>query len=407
MLVAALFLGVLNKIFGLHFPTWVIAFAAGVMVFVMLMSLIETSSMKNGNTALYYSATLIINIIMIIIMLTFSGIGKLIFKKQTNTEFSFGKSQKMAAVAYCIAVGSLAAIPVLANGKEQLKDAISEKNKKHLKEAIDTNNKTAFKEALEENSNLAELRLSNYNTQSLFEYLVVQDKYELVDMLIKKDKTVLTFSIDWAISSPKMIKTLIDNGMTPAVVVEKLTYKNNTALAKMVVEQYHPQFDSANNAIVEYITSNVLDHNNNPAMLDYLVEHGLAKNPLQTNEAIYYFIKKNDFTKVKMLVEKGFQIDTSQHAMMEKAISNENIEMINFLFELKFTINRPYNEYTYVEYAILSNAETVIDLLLKLKPDVTTLHPTYDEAAINALIMAEKYKQPVMLEKLKRYIAAK
>ena len=407
MLVAALFLGILNKLFGLNFPTWAVSFAAGIMVFVMLMSLIETSSMKNGNTGLYYSATLVINIIMIIIMLTFSGIGKLIFKKQTATEFSFGKSQKIAAVAYCIALGSLAAIPAIANGKEQLKDAISEKNKQHIKEAIDANNKSAFKKALEETSNLAELRLDNYTTQSLFEYLVVQNKYELVDMLIKKDKSALTYSIDWAISSPEMIKVLLDHGMSPVDVVEKLTYKNNTALAKMVVEQYHPKFDSGNNSIVEYISRNVLDYNNNPAMLDYLVEHGLAKSALQSNEAIYYFIKKNDFPKVKMLVEKGFQIDTAQHAMMEKAISNENIEMINFLFEHKFTINRPYNEYTYVEYAILSNAETVIDLLLKLKPDVTTLHPTYDEAEINALIMAEKYERMFMLEQLKRYIAGK
>jgi ankyrin repeat protein len=174
-------------------------------------------------------------------------------------------------------------------------------------------------------------------------------------------------------------------------------------LVKTVIEKYQPRFDEGDTSLVAYITIDLLEYNHNPGLLDYLVQNGLTAGVPQTSEAISYFIKKNDFNTVKMLDEKGFKIDTSNDYLMETAISNRNVDIIQFLLQRQFNPNRPNNEYTYLEYAILSNAEPVIDVLLKLKPDITTLHDTDDETAINALLLAQKNNRTAMLEKLKAY----
>lgn len=113
MMLAILLLNVSNKIFNLYFPAWIVGFAAGILVFVMLVSFVETSSMNSSDTDLYYATTAAINLFFILLALGVSRIGRIVFRKEEQREFIFGRQQKIAALVYLVAVGSLASIPAL------------------------------------------------------------------------------------------------------------------------------------------------------------------------------------------------------------------------------------------------------------------------------------------------------
>ncbi|WP_168207901.1 hypothetical protein [Spirosoma sp. KCTC 42546] len=396
MVVAAVLFSLINRLLHLHFPIWILAVAAALLVFVIRSTFISTSS---DDPTLYYIMTLVINLLVVSLMVTLTGISNLIFSSGPSIAFSFEKPQLITTIIYVTVTGFFAMQPLISDAKGYIDDSKNEKKLRDLKELIDTNNIEAFTEANDSNVELWKVKLID-EQQSLLEYLVAQDKVDMVNLLTKRHKELFTYTFSWDIKSLAMIQMLIENGMNPDQVIQELTVYNKTELVKIVVEKYHPKFTSS----VSYITTNIL-HFNNDKLLDYLIENGLAKDLAQSNETLYWLGEKKDTTAIYHLIKKGFAIDTADNRLIYRAIYNNNLPFLKFLFTYPFNVNAFSDEYTNLENAITGNHKEIFDFLLTQDPDVKTLHSTKLNGETNALLIAERYKQTEMLEKLKRYAA--
>ncbi len=402
MLIAAVIFNLVNKAFRLQFPAWVVATAAAIMVFVLMVALVGGGS-KHGELdfsdlyPVFYISTFIINVLVVLIMLSASRINKLIFKNQVTSEFVFGKSQKIATTIYTLAIVSCATLPFIRQGKAYISEKQTEKNLQTLKVVVDTDDKKAFEDEASQNYRLWEVKLPG-EQKCLFEYLLTHNKPEMVHLLLKDKPEMFTYAFDWDIHSPEMLQTLMQDGMNANRAVDILTRSNRTDLVKKGVTQYKPRFDT----LVSFITENVVN-NNNTVLLDYLIQNGLTKEKDQTSETLYWLASENNFDAIKLLVNKGFAIDTANVSMIYSAIYNGNLPMLKFLFTYPFDVNTMNDEYTNVENAIIGDKQEIFDFLLTLKPDINTLHETKLNGETNALQIAERYKQLEMLEKLKRY----
>lgn len=400
MVVAAILFSVINKMLHLHFPTWVLAIAAALLVFVMMFAFLEDSSSKGSDdSALFYSTTLIINSLIVVLMLTLTGVNKLIFKNPSSIPFAFERPQLITTIIYLLITSGFALIPVVSAGSDYLDDMQSENQLLALQEMINTDNVADFTEANENTRELWKVRLVN-EQRSLLEYLIAQNKTAMVHVLTKNNKDLFTYTFKWEIKSPAMVQLLIDDGMNPNQVVEALTAYNNAELVKFTVEKYHPTFTS----LVSYIVKNVIQ-NNNMDLLDYLIKNGLTKDLGQSHETIYWFVQSGDIQTTKILLEKGFHMDTSDNRLIYLAIEHSNLPLLKFLFTYSFDVNITYDDYTNLENAIISGNDAIFDFLLTQKPVVNKLHLTKLNGETNAFLIAEKYKRTAMLEKLKRYAA--
>ncbi|GAB4008300.1 hypothetical protein GCM10028808_14090 [Spirosoma migulaei] len=88
MVVAAILFSLTNKLLYLHFPIWILAVAATLLVFV-IMSTFSSNSSDDPN--LYYIMTLVVNLLVVSSMVTLTGISNLIFSSGPSIAFSFGK----------------------------------------------------------------------------------------------------------------------------------------------------------------------------------------------------------------------------------------------------------------------------------------------------------------------------
>ena len=398
MVVAAVLFSVINRFLHLHFPIWVLAIAAALLVFVMMFAFLEDSSSKGSDdSALFYGATLIINSLIVVLMLTLTGVTKLIFKNPASIPFTFERPQLITTIIYLLVTIGFALIPVVSAGSNYMDDIQSENQLQALQEMIDTDNVDDFTEANNHIRELWKVKLVN-EQQSLVEYLVAQNKTALVHVLTKSNKDLFTYTFKWEIKSPAMVQLLIEDGMNPNQVIKELTAYNKAELVKFTVEKYHPTFTG----LVSYIAKNVMQYNNTD-LLDYLIKNGLTKDLGQSHEAIYWLVQSGEIQAVKTLLEKGFHMDTTDNRLVYLAIEHSNLPLLEFLFTYSFDVNATYDEYTNLENAIISGNDAIFDFLLTQKPVVNKLHLTKLNGETNAFLIAEKYKRTAMLEKLKRY----
>ncbi|RAI76942.1 hypothetical protein HMF3257_27170 [Spirosoma telluris] len=395
MVVAAVVFSLTNRLLHLHFPIWVLAIAAAILVFVIMSTFLSNSS---NDPTLYYIMTVVINVIVVLLMITLTGISNFIFSAHFSTPFAFGKPQLITTIIYAIITVFFAVQPLISDAKGYIGDIQSEKKLRTIKEIIDTGNIDDFIEVSDSNFELWKVRLIN-EQRSLLEYVVAQDKVAMAHVLLNGHKDLFKYTFSWDIKSQSMVEMLIEDGMSPDQAIQALTAYNKTELVKIVVEKYHPKFSSS----VSYITKNVM-HYKNDELLNYLVEKGLGKDLIQSNETLYGLGEKNDTTAVYQLMKKGFAVDPTDNRLIYWAIYNNNLPFLKVLFTYPFNVNASSDEYTNLENAIVGGHKEIVDFLLTLKPDIETLHTTKLNGETNALLLAERYKQTEMLEKLKRYI---
>lgn len=402
MLFAAIIFNVINKAFILHFPSWILAIAAGLFVFLCMFAMLDGIANKgswvslNNDASGFYFGTFVINVIVVILMLTMSGVKNLVFKNSSAPVFIFGRAQSIVTIIYAVIAIFLALTPFIRQGNNYIADVKNTAMLQSLKKTVDNNNVKDFESAYEKNSSLWNVKLEGED-RSLFDYLIKTDKPDLAHVLLMHDKNLFGYTFDWDIKSNKMIETLIADGMEPVQAVEITTDNNQPDLMKATVEKYHPKFDT----LVSFITQNVMKQQDIET-LDYLIANGLTKNKTQTSKTLCHFAQLNDFETVKLLVTKGFEVDTAYSNLIYSAIYNNNLPMLKFFFQYPFDVNVFNDEYTNVENAIIGNKEDIFDYLLTKKPDVKTLHITKLNGETNALMIAERYKQPSMLAKLQK-----
>ncbi|GAB3699497.1 hypothetical protein GCM10027592_25630 [Spirosoma flavus] len=392
---AALFFSLINKLLQLHFPTWALAVGAALLVFVIMTSILTTSKIDH---MFFYIITLIINLLFGVLLLTVSGIANFIFRNTSAVDFSFGKPQLITLCLYGFATAFFAAIPLLSQGSDYLTYIQNEKQLAKLKKAVDENNIETFTEIRDKNTDLWKTNLPG-EERPLIEYLVAQDKTELVHILTKRSQDYFTYSLRWPIKSFAMVDTLITDGMNPNKIIDELSLANRAELIKYVVNKYHPDFTSS----VSFITENLLN-NNNIVLLDFLLKNGLATHEDQNQDTIYWLAKKKDIESIKLIIKKGFRIDTNDCGLPYLAISSHNLSFLEYLFTYPFDINAHFDEYTHLETAILTGNIAIFDFLLSKNPDVKTVHVTKFDGETNALRIAERYNRTEMLEKLKQYV---
>jgi hypothetical protein len=403
MLFAAIIFNVVNKVFNLNFPSWALASGAGLLVFLCMFAMLDGIANKGGWVSLndgsagFYFGTFVINIVVVTLMLTMSGVKNLVFKNAATPTFAFAKPQIIATVVYGVLAVFLAITPLIRQGNKYISEVQNTAMLQALKKNIELNNVAAFEQAAEKNYTLWNLKLEG-EQRPLFDYLVSNDKPDLVHVLLRQDKNLFGYTFDFDVQSNEMMDMLIADGMNPVQAVEIATKNGRATLVKAVVEKHQPVFDT----LVSFICYNLV-RQNDVGLLDYLIEKGLAKNTTQTSKTIADFAQLNNFDAVKLLTAKGFTIDTSYNNAIRSAIYNHNLPMLKFFFQYPFDVNAFNDEYTNVENAIIGNQEDIFDYLLTLKPDVKTLHITKLNGETNALLIAERYKQPEMLAKLQAY----
>ncbi|MBD2703496.1 hypothetical protein IC229_22820 [Spirosoma sp. BT702] len=394
MVMAALFFSLINKLLQLNFPVWALAVGAALLVFVVMASLLTTST---TNQTFYYIVTLAINLLVAVLMLTVTGITNLIFRNVSAVDFSFGKPQIITLCLYGFVTAFFAAIPLFSQGSDYLNDVQNEKQLAKLKKVIDENDIETFTEIREENYELYKVNLPG-EQRPLIEYLVAADKTEMVHVLTNHSREYFTYSLRWPIKSMAMVDMLITDGMNPNKIINELSLINQIELIKKVVNKYHPDFTTS----VSFITENLLKHNNID-LLDFLLIHGLAADEAQSQDTIYWLADKNDIESIKLLIKKGFKLNTHDCRLPYLAISSHNLSFLKFLFTYPFDVNATCDEYTNLETSIISNDMAIFDFLLSRNPDINTVHVTKLNGETNALRIAERYNQTEMLEKLKQY----
>ena len=394
---AALIFSLLNKVLSLNFPTWILAIAAALLVFIFLYAYIN-SIKYSGNPTIYYTTTAIINSIIVVLMLTITGISQLVFRYPHTAAFSFGRPQSIATIIYCVLIGICIAIPLLRHGSEYISEAKAAKKLKKLQQAIDTNDVAGFEKEYEKNNNPGNIRLNN-GFISVFNYLVDEDKKELVQIAIKKEKDFLADSDKWNIKSTDMLQLLVQNGLDINQAIFILVRHQQDSLVKWAVNKYQPTF--AENA--DLIIKDLMQQRN-MEMFDFLIANDFIKDKDACAVVLRDFVNNDDIESVKLLLEKGYPVETAYRGMVYSAVYSKSAEMMKLLLQYPFDVNKLYDEYTFLEYAAKSGYDDKVALLLTKNPDVQTLHTTKFDGAVNALILAEKYNHPGIVEQLKNYI---
>ncbi|GAB2579190.1 hypothetical protein [Spirosoma areae] len=404
MVVVAVLFSVINKVLHLNFPIWILAVAAALLIFVMMATFINGSSGKvtlgnTVNSTLFYSTTLIINLLVVVLMLTLTGINKLIFSTPSSTPFAFEKPQLITTSIYLLITGIFAILPLISAGSDYMDETKKEELEATLKKAMTASTVDEFNDVYDGNSDLLFEKLPG-EENSLLDSLVAQDKLAIVRTLADDNEGIAYYSDRLNIKSQAMLQLLLTNGLNPTRAVERLTAYNRTELVKFVVGNYRPKFDFT----VSYITQHLMQYKNID-LLDYLIKNGLRNDPEQSRQTIYTFVEKNERESIELLLKKGFAIDTSDNRLITVAAQNNNLRLLETLFRFPFRLSVTDGEYTGLEMAIKNSNDQIFDFLLTQKPDLKTVHQTPHDGRINALSLAEKYQRADMVGRLNRYVA--
>jgi hypothetical protein len=404
VLVTALLLRFLNRILHLHFPVWVLGLAAGLFVMAVMYAWLDSTSRKDGwinfqqDDSWFLYATLIINTVVILIVFGLVSFTGLIIRSVPAESFIFGRPQQIASGVYVAMLLLVGLQPLFAEGNDYLTDVRADAYRQKIKKLIDANDGQAFAKELDEVPGIWEVQLPG-DDRDLIDYLIAENKPELVGIALRKKKSLLDATYRWDVKSVEMVDTLIRNGLNPNDLIQILTRNDQRDLVKTAVDQYHPTFDSE----VVFITMNVVEKND-AGVMDYLIANGLTRHVDQTNEALVFFAQKDNLEAVQVLVNRGFAVDPKDPRAVAYAIQNNNLPLLKFLFQFPYDVNQRNDEYTHLENAISSGNSELVDFLLTQKPDVQTIHYTQLNGNTNALLMAERYKHPEMLTKINTYL---
>jgi hypothetical protein len=255
----------LDKVLNLHFPLWALCIASAIFVFVFLYAMLYYN---NADDYEYYLwTTFFINIASVLFML-FSNY---IFKDSASTAaFVFGKTQVIAMAIYTVLLIVIGLIPTFGAAADALTDMNNEKYKANVIEIIETNNVADFEKEIATHNFLEKFKIDD---KAVFEYLVSQNKVELVDLVYQKKPENKDYYYVFDIKSPEMIDVLAKNGLTSSSILLPLIRANKNELAKYYVSKHKPVFDSSSD-----IVEKVLIEKNDMDMLSFLKENGM---PLQ------------------------------------------------------------------------------------------------------------------------------
>ena len=226
MLLITVLFRFVNALFQLNFPIWVLGLAAAVLVFAMMYAFLDSVNQKRswvsfqgGNYEGFLTTTLIINVLVSANLLWIMVFTELIFKSGPVLPFVFKSPQIIATSIYAALTLLFAAQPFINVGKGYVADLKSEKYSQKIKTIITNNNVAGFKKELERSLSQHEFKLQGED-RGLLAYLVAENKPELVDMVLKNDKSLLNGHQRWEIKSSVMLDVLVTHGLSPNKIIE-------------------------------------------------------------------------------------------------------------------------------------------------------------------------------------------
>jgi hypothetical protein len=254
----------LNKYLALNFPLWVLGLAAAFLVFVILISFLGL--FDSGDYDYYIYTTIVINLVTV----GFMVFSNYIFKDTAPVlPFVLGKTQIITIGFFIAILIGVALIPSLNSAGDVYTDYVNEKYTNKVLKIIETNDIEGFKKELETYKFIYKFKPKGKNSD-LMEYLVGQNKTDLVDIAYQKLPNLKAYPYNFDIKSPEMIAVLVKNGLTASSILLPLIRANKNDLAKEYVTKYQPVFDSNSDIIIK-----VLKEKNDSEMLAFLKEEGL------------------------------------------------------------------------------------------------------------------------------------
>ncbi len=260
-------LRLLNKTFSLHFPLWALCTSSAILVWLVMF--VFTQSSKNSAPEYFLWASLAINI-GILLFIVFSN--KIFTTNSDELPFVWGKPQMMAIGVFTLMMLSVGLIPMLNSADDVVEDYFNEKYERQMLEIIETNNVEAFKKKLENPTILDKYKL-NHGSIKLIEYLVQENKPDLVDIAYQKAPDMKEHSYNFDIKTNEMIDVLVKNGLTSSDILLPLIRHNNESMVEYYIEKHNPVFDKDSD-----IVEKVLIKKNDSTMLSFLRDRGMVIN---------------------------------------------------------------------------------------------------------------------------------
>lgn len=260
-------LRLLNKTFLLHFPLWAVCTASAILVWLVMFAF--TQSSKNSVPDYFLWASLAINI-GILLFIVFSD--KVFTSTSDEIAFVWGKPQIIAIGVFALMMLGVGLIPVLNSADDVVEDYLNEKYERQMLEIIETNDIEAFKKKLENPTILDKYKL-NHRSIKLIEYLVQENKPDLVDIAYQKAPDMKEYSYNFDIKTNEMVDVLVKNGLTSSDILLPLIRHNNESMVEYYIEKHNPVFDKDSD-----IVEKVLIQKNDSTMLSFLRHRGMVIN---------------------------------------------------------------------------------------------------------------------------------
>lgn len=254
----------LNQRFGLHFPLWGVCTASALLVWLLMFAFTQASA--NAAPEYFLWASLVINV-CIWFFIVFSN--KVFQANPDIPSFVWGKQQAMAIGVYILLLLSVGLIPLLNSAEDVLVDYRNEKFQKRLLNIIATSDTAAFKKALEHPKLLDRYRLKNESI-GVLEYLVEENKVDLVRLCYETDPTQKDFSNNYNIKTHEMIDVLVKCGLQSSDILLPLIYHNNEFMVSYYIEKHRPVFDSSSDIVFKKLTAK-----GDTTVLNYLISKGM------------------------------------------------------------------------------------------------------------------------------------
>lgn len=257
-------LRLLNERFLLYFPLWAVCTASALLVWFLMFAFTQASA--NAAPEYFLWASLVINL-GILLFIVFSN--KVFQPNPDLPSFVWGKPQGIAIGLFFLVLLSMGLIPLLSSADNVLVDYRNEKFEKRLLDIIATSDTIAFKKALENPVLLDKYKLK-YASISLIEYLVEENKADLVRLCYEKEPALKEYYYDFNIKTQEMIDVLVKSGLKSSDIMLPLIYHNNEFMVTYYVDKHKPVFDSSSD-----IVAKKLIERGDTTLLKYLVSKGL------------------------------------------------------------------------------------------------------------------------------------
>jgi hypothetical protein len=257
-------LRLLNQRFLLHFPLWAVCTASALLVWLFMFAFTQASA--NAAPEYFLWASLVINV-GILLFIVFSN--KVFQPNPDLPPFVWGKQQALAIGLYILLLLSVGLIPLFNSAEDVLLDYRNEKFQKRLLNIIATSDTAAFKKALENPVLLDKYRLKNESI-SLIEYLVEENKADLVRLCYEKDPTLKDFSYNFKIKTHEMIDVLVQCGLQSSDILLPLIYHNSEFMVSYYIEKHQPVFDASSDIVFKKLNAK-----GDTAVLNYLIIKGM------------------------------------------------------------------------------------------------------------------------------------